>query len=103
MTTNILRAIMNIKKRIDNSLLNIYVIPKINPSTVNRANNVGEALEFYMRDAFCDTFSEKDVQKKKIGLVDDVATTRTTLSLACEVLKKAGAKEVWGVVLAHSF
>lgn len=56
---------MNIKKRIDNSLLNIYVIPKINPSTVNRANNVGEALEFYMRDAFCDTFSEKDVQKKK--------------------------------------
>lgn len=65
MTTNILRAIMNIKKRIDNSLLNIYVIPKINPSTVNRANNVGEALEFYMRDAFCDTFSEKDVQKKK--------------------------------------
>jgi len=46
---------------------------------------------------------KKDVQNKKIGLVDDVATTRTTLSLACEVLKKAGAKEVWGVVLAHSF
>jgi hypothetical protein len=65
MATNILKAIMNIKKRADNSLLNIYVIPKLNPSTVNRANNVGEALEFYMRDAFCDTFSEKNVQKKK--------------------------------------
>jgi hypothetical protein len=65
MTTNILKAIMNIRKRGDNSLLNIYVIPKINPSAVNRANNVGEALEFYMRDAFCDTFSEKNAQKKK--------------------------------------
>lgn len=43
------------------------------------------------------------VEGKVIGIVDDVATTRTTLKLAAEVLKKAGAREVWGVVLAHSF
>jgi len=65
METNILKAILNIKKRADNSLSNIYVIPKLNPSAVNRANNVGEALEYFMRDAFCDTFNEKNAQKKK--------------------------------------
>jgi len=65
MATNILKAMLNIKKRKDNSLANIYVIPKLNPSAVNRANNVGEALEYFMRDAFCDTFGEKNVQAKK--------------------------------------
>lgn len=65
MATNILKALLNIKKRDDNSLFNIYVIPKLNPSAVNRANNVGEALEFFMRDAFCDTFNEKSAEKKK--------------------------------------
>lgn len=44
-----------------------------------------------------------DVANKTLGLVDDVATTRTTLKLACEVLKKAGAKEVWAITFAHSF
>jgi ComF family protein len=43
------------------------------------------------------------VKGKIIGVVDDVATTRTTLQLAGEVLKRADAREVWGVVLAHSF
>lgn len=41
--------------------------------------------------------------RKAIGLVDDVATTRTTLHLACEALKKSGAREVWGITFAHSF
>lgn len=65
MTTNILRAILNIKKRKDNNLSSIYIIPKSNPSAVNRANNVGEALEFFMRDAFCNTFNEKKAQIKR--------------------------------------
>ena len=43
------------------------------------------------------------IRGKIIGLVDDVATTRTTLQLAGKVLKEAGAKEVWGVVFAHRF
>jgi len=43
------------------------------------------------------------VMGKNVGLVDDVATTRTTLSSACTVLKKAGAKAVWGITLAHAF
>jgi competence protein ComFC len=43
------------------------------------------------------------IKGKIIGLVDDVATTRTTLKLAGKILKNAGAKEVWGVVFAHRF
>ena len=38
---------------------------------------------------------------KKIILVDDVCTTGTTLSECARVLKGAGVKEVYAVVLGH--
>lgn len=41
------------------------------------------------------------IHGKCIFLIDDVLTTGTTLSEAGRVLKKAGAKEVYGVTLAH--
>ena len=34
-------------------------------------------------------------------LVDDVTTTRTTLNECARVLKNAGVKKVYGIVLAH--
>lgn len=40
------------------------------------------------------------LKDRKIILVDDVMTTGTTLSEAAKTLKKAGAKEVWGLVIA---
>jgi len=43
------------------------------------------------------------IRGKIVGVVDDVATTRTTLQLAGKVLKENGVKEVWGVVFAHRF
>ena len=43
----------------------------------------------------------KKVSGKNILLVDDVATTGATLSEAARTLKKAGAKKVYGLVLAH--
>lgn len=65
MVTNILKAIITIKKRTNFDLSKINVISKDRASAVNRANNVGEALEYFTKDAFCDTFEELDVQKKK--------------------------------------
>lgn len=41
------------------------------------------------------------VKGKTILLVDDVATTLSTLNECAKILKKSGAKNVWGVVLAR--
>ena len=38
---------------------------------------------------------------KYIWIIDDVATTGTTLSECARALKAAGAKTVWGVVIAR--
>lgn len=42
----------------------------------------------------------KEVEGKTILLIDDVTTTGTTLNECARVLKDAGAKSVWGVVVA---
>lgn len=41
------------------------------------------------------------ILNKKIILIDDVSTTGATLEECSKVLKKAGAKEIWGLVLAR--
>jgi ComF family protein len=40
------------------------------------------------------------LKEKIIILIDDVTTTGATLFEAAKVLKRAGAKEVWGLVVA---
>lgn len=65
MSTNILKAILNIKKRENYDLSEILVFPKKKLSSVNRANNMGEALEYFTKDAFCDTFNQTNAQNKK--------------------------------------
>ncbi|MBU3923372.1 MAG: NgoPII family restriction endonuclease [Nanoarchaeota archaeon] len=65
MVTNILKAMIAIKKGGNFNLSKINVFSKGRASAVNRANSMGEALEYFTKDAFCDTFQEADVQKKK--------------------------------------
>lgn len=43
------------------------------------------------------------IQNQVLGIVDDVATTGTTLRLATQALKQAGAREVWCITLAHGY
>jgi len=53
-----------------------------------------------MQDAFAVRAPEA-VAGKIIILVDDVATTAATLHEAARALRQAGAKSVWGLVVAH--
>ncbi|OGZ66411.1 MAG: hypothetical protein A3C50_02595 [Candidatus Staskawiczbacteria bacterium RIFCSPHIGHO2_02_FULL_43_16] len=41
------------------------------------------------------------IQGKKIFLIDDVYTTGSTMAECARVLKEAGAKQVWGIVIAR--
>lgn len=41
-------------------------------------------------------------REKTYLLIDDIATTGSTLEQCCKVLKENGAKEVWGLVLARN-
>lgn len=44
---------------------------------------------------------DEHVRGKKIVLVDDVFTSGATMLACAKVLRRAGAKEVWGFVLAR--
>jgi ComF family protein len=67
-------------------------LPQVELSEKERKENIKEA--FYLRD-------QNKISGKKILLIDDVYTTGSTMEEAARVLKKAGAKEVWGIVVAR--
>ncbi len=55
--TNLLIAITNLVK---DPITNL----KIHYKSVNRANNMGDALEFYIKDLFCNSLHENNLKKK---------------------------------------
>lgn len=57
METNLLIAIANLVKNPITNLVSHYRV-------VNRANSMGDALEFYIKDLFCDSLDENDLKKK---------------------------------------
>jgi len=60
--TNILHALKNI---VENPITDISAHYRVNGR--NRANNMGEALESYVKDLFCNTFEiESNTEKNKI-------------------------------------
>lgn len=71
MKTNVLIALQNLlKSQNNNELINFY--NDKNPN--NRINNMGTALEYYIKDLFCSTlevndFKEKDKIYKKIFIL----------------------------------
>lgn len=76
---------------------NLIKIKKTKPQTglnkIQRQENVKGA--FYLKNPLA-------ITNKTIFLVDDVFTTGSTLSEAARILKKAGAHQVWGIVVARS-
>lgn len=59
MKTNVLVALKNLMTIETNELLDIY------QGTVhNRANNMGDALEYFVKDLFCSSLNEEDFSKR---------------------------------------
>jgi competence protein ComFC len=54
-----------------------------------------------MKNAFRISNNQFPISNNQFLLVDDVLTTGSTLLEAAKVLKKAGAKKVWGITLAR--
>lgn len=54
-----------------------------------------------MHNAFLFKGSSQEIRGKILWLLDDVSTTNSTLSECARILKKNGAKEVWGITLAR--
>lgn len=72
---------------------NRYTLPQAKISDrKERLRNLHNAFTFF-GDA-------TPIKGKRIWLVDDVSTTGSTLIECAHILKKKGAKEVWGIVLA---
>jgi len=94
MVSNILRALWNIKSFSGNDLSNVYVISKSKKSAINRANSMGEALEYFMKDAFCNTFSEKDAKKKILAYSDNFSYLGNQNNPPDAIIKDGDAIEV---------
>jgi ComF family protein len=71
-----------------------------NRSTTPQADLKKQEREKNIRGAFS-LKQSVNLTGQRIGLIDDVATTRSTLLECTKVLKRAHAKSVWGIVIAH--
>ena len=66
--------------------------PQTGLDATSRKSNV---LEAFM------VLGEERIQGKTLLLVDDVKTTGATLEEAARTLKRAGAKRIWAITIAH--
>lgn len=57
--TNILKALMNVTKNPVTDLITHY-------RGSNRANNMGDALETYVKDIFCDSLEKNNIEKDRL-------------------------------------
>jgi len=84
--------------------LPVYTLLEKIKKTKPQKNLNKEERKENIQNAFCVLKDAKEfVQNKKIIVVDDVYTTGATLNEAARVLKKEGAKEVWGITVAREF
>lgn len=79
---------------------------KINDCLIRKINNKPQAklTAEERRKNIENCFSlkaESDLSGKIVLLIDDVVTTGSTMNECARVLKVAGAKEVWGLAVAH--
>jgi len=83
------------KKRRENLKNSFKISRRTRFSVFGRKLKLGLRYPFVEQDLSC-----VSLKGKTIVLVDDVTTTGTTLNECAKVLREAGAKRVWGLVVA---
>lgn len=78
---------------------NFKIIKKIR-KTKSQVSKSGKKRRESLKNSF-KIIDELAVKNRTIIIVDDVTTTGTTLEECAKVLKTAGAKRVWGLVIAR--
>lgn len=73
------------------SLIRLHDVQQVGSGRKDRQRQAGGAFALH---------AKARVRGKKVLIVDDVCTTGATLSAAAGVLRTAGAREVWGAVVA---
>ena len=86
----------NQSKEIAKELSKTLEIPFVDALVKTLPLQQGKSLEgtFLCKDI-------KKIQDKKVFLVDDVFITGVTMNECAKILKKSGAKEVWGIAVAR--
>jgi len=89
-------------------ILKIPVVPDVLVKIKTTASQMelnGQEREKNLQGAFsiknCSTPDVEQFSGKKVFLVDDVYTTGSTMEECAKILKLAGAKSVWGIVIAR--
>ena len=84
--------------RLNSSELNSVDLIKHKETLAQAKLSLDERLES-LDDCF--VWQGADLRSRTVMVVDDVMTTGRTLEAVASVLRAAGAREVWGVVLAR--
>ena len=87
----------NISKRLKMPTINLL---KRTRDTKNQYKLKREDREINIKNAFVVNDSKFAIQNMSIFLIDDIVTTGSTLKEAANVLKRSGAKQVFGLILA---
>jgi ComF family protein len=80
--------------------IDVYDLLKKSKQTKRQAELSGNNRRKNLSGSF-ELKGDIDIKKAKIIIIDDVATTGSTLNECAAVLKTAGAKEVWGLVISR--
>ncbi len=67
--------------------------PQYRLSRIQRSSNIKDAFSIKLRGV--------SIYEKTVLLIDDICTTGITISECSRVLKEAGARSIYGLVLAH--
>ena len=94
MNVNILRLIHHVVKEPETDLRKVYKLAKKDSTKINRANTMGDALEFYIKDKLCSSKLLTEAKEKKKLYEQSFSWQGTQNHPPDIIIKKSDAIEV---------